>query len=115
MEKFKKQGKIVLAFENEEGQLKKIHTSDIEESMFNDLISFMEYDNKVEIEYFHEDLDVIDILEYKIINSNENKEDYSIEWEKTEKMMNDILNTTDSIRSEANKLLNDLDNSINNC
>lgn len=115
MEKFKKQGKIVLAFENEEGQLKKIHTSDIEKSMFNDLISFMEYDNKVEIEYFHEDLDVIDILECKFINSNENKEDYSIEWEKTEKMMNDILNTTDSIRSEANKLLNDLDNSINNC
>ena len=115
MEKFKKQGKIVLAFENEEGQLKKIHTSDIEESMFNDLIFFMEYDKKIEIEYFHEDLDVIDILEYKFINSNENKEDCSIEWEKTEKMMNDILNTTDPIRSEANKLLNDLDNSINNC
>lgn len=120
MEKFKKQGKIVLAFENEEGQLKKIYTSDMEEDMLQNMISFMDQDIEVSIDYFEEDSDSIDVLVCReFYTKEESKEDCgnncSIEWEKTEKMMNDILNTADPMRSEANKLLNDLDNSINNC
>ena len=113
-------GKIVLAFENEEGQLKKIYTSDMQEDMLQDMISFMEQDRKVSIDYFEEDSDLIDVLECReFCTKEESKEDCGnncgIEWEKTEKTMNDILNITDPIRSEANKLLNDLNNSINNC
>ena len=116
MEKFKKQGKIVLAFENGESQLKKIYTSDMEEDMLQEMISFMEQDVEVSIDYFEEDSDLIDVLECReFCTKKESKEDFDIEWEKTEQMMNDILNTADPMRSEANKLLNDLDNSINNC
>ena len=107
-------GKIVLAFENGEGQLKKIYTSDMEEDMLQEMISFMEQDSEVSIDYFEEDLDLIDVLECKFC-IKESKEDFDIEWEKTERAMNDILNITDPVRLEANKLLNDLNNSINNC
>lgn len=111
-------GKIVLAFErsNGEGQLKKIYTSDMEEDMLQDMISFMEQDIEVSIDYFEEDSDLIDVLECReFCTKEESKEDCGIEWEKTEKTMNDILNITDPVRLEANKLLNDLNNSINNC
>ena len=109
-------GKIVLAFENREGQLKKIYTSDMEEDMLQDMISFMEQDVEVSIDYFEEDSNLIDVLECReFCTKEESKEDCGIEWEKTEKTMNDILNITDPVRLEANKLLNDLNNSINNC
>ena len=114
--KLEQLGKIVLAFENREGQLKKIYTSDMEEDMLQEMISFMEQDSEVSIDYFEEDLNLIDVLECReFCAKKESKEDFDIEWEKTEQMMNDILNTADPMRSEANKLLNDLDNSINNC
>ena len=116
--KLEQLGKIVLAFErsNGEGQLKKIYTSDMEEDMLQDMISFMEQDVEVSIDYFEEDLDLIDVLECReFCTKEESKEDCDIEWEKTEKTMNDILNITDPVRLEANKLLNDLNNSINNC
>lgn len=116
--KLEQLGKIVLAFErsNGEGQLKKIYTSDMEEDMLQDMISFMEQDREVSIDYFEEDLDLIDVLECReFCTKEESKEDCGIEWEKTEKTMNDILNITDPVRLEANKLLNDLNNSINNC
>lgn len=116
--KLEQLGKIVLAFErnNGEGQLKKIYTSDMEEDMLQDMISFMEQDVEVSIDYFEEDSDLIDVLEYReFCTKEESKEDCGIEWEKTEKTMNDILNITDPVRLEANKLLNDLNNSINNC
>ena len=114
--KLEQLGKIVLAFENGEGQLKKIYTSDIEEDMLQEMISFMEQDSEVSIDYFEEDSDLIDVLECReFYTKEESKEDCGIEWEKTEQTMNDILNTADPMRSEANKLLNDLDNSINNC
>lgn len=118
--KLEQLGKIVLAFErnndNGESQLKKIYTSDMEEDMLQNMISFMEQDREVSIDYFEEDLDLIDVLECReFCAKKESKEDFDIEWEKTEKTMNDILNITDPVRSEANKLLNDLNNSINNC
>ena len=114
--KLEQLGKIVLAFENGEGQLKKIYTSDIEEDMLQNMISFMERDSEVSIDYFEEDSDLIDVLECReFCTKEESKEDCGIEWEKTEKTMNDILNIMDPVRLEANKLLNDLNNSINNC
>ena len=73
-------------------------------------------ESEVSIDYFEEDLDLIDVLECReFCTKEESKEDCGIEWEKTEKTMNDILNITDPVRLEANKLLNDLNNSINNC
>ena len=103
MEKItKKEGKIVLAFKNKESQLKEIYTSNIEENILQDMILFMEQDSEVSINYLEEDLDLIDVLECReVYTKEESKEDCGIEWEKTEKMMNDILNIIDPIRSKT--------------